>query len=98
MLAFKVYNAANIHNKCMMYLMKSGNIDGMTKYVQRFPDYHADYAEIIASGLSMGVGLAAEAIEKMKNFANSVIGAMNYQTDYQQIENICESFSKYGYT
>lgn len=39
MLAFKMYNAAKSHDKCMLYLMKSGNIDGMAKYVERCPGY-----------------------------------------------------------
>lgn len=57
MLAFKMYNAAKSHDKCMLYLMKSGNIDGMAKYVERCPGYQADYAKIIATGLGMGIGL-----------------------------------------
>jgi hypothetical protein len=79
-LAFRIYNQAQCHEKCILYLIQQNNLDAIVKYAERFPDYKPNYAIIIQKGLGMGTGFQADGIERLKIFSDSVIQKMNTTT------------------
>jgi hypothetical protein len=81
-LAFGIYNRAQCHEKCIVYLITSNNLDGIVKYADRFPNYKPDYAAIIQKGLGMGAGMSPEGIEKLKLFADSIVQKMDTTSEY----------------
>ncbi|KAH0577255.1 Clathrin heavy chain [Spironucleus salmonicida] len=95
-LAFKVYNGAKCHEKCILYLITQNQLDSIVRYVERFPEYQPDYSVIINKGLQLGAGLTADGVERLRNFANTVIGKIEAENSAQIIE-IAESFKTFGY-
>ena len=96
-LAFKIYNQAQCHEKCILYLIQQNNLDAIVKYADRFPDYKPNYALIIQKGLGMGTGFNSDGIEKLKMFANSVIEKMDTTNQSNEIVAMAYSFKNFGY-
>ncbi|CAL6082010.1 Clathrin_heavy chain [Hexamita inflata] len=96
-LAFRIYNQAQCHEKCILYLIQQNNLDGIVKYAERFPQYHPDYALIIQKGLGMGTGFSADGIERLKMFADSIIAKLDTTAQAADIVGIATSFKNFGY-